>query len=248
MTTIDINGGTIDGTTIGGTTPGAGTFSSLVATTADINAGTIDNTDIGVTTPGTGKFDELVLTGAGDTTTNFFFHSSAAASGSNWATKMYHLDSLGFYINSYRRDGGAEQGAIHIQENTGKFFAYAGLDVTGSIVGSTTIKGAAFHETHSALSGTSPTINCAAANVFTITLSGNTTFGTSNVPASGTAYACTLVVTGASTYTIMWPSGTKWDGGVPASAPAAGAVAVYTLITRDGGTTWYAFQAGAAMS
>lgn len=70
VTTVDINGGTIDGATIGSTTAGAGTFTNLTATgtstlssavltTADINAGTIDNTVIGDTTAVAGTFTDL---------------------------------------------------------------------------------------------------------------------------------------------------------------------------------------------
>jgi len=61
--TTNIDGGTIDGVTIGGATPGAGTFSSLVATTADINAGTIDNTVIGGSTPAAGTFSTADING-----------------------------------------------------------------------------------------------------------------------------------------------------------------------------------------
>ena len=64
LTTVDINGGTIDGTTIGATTPAAVTTSSLVATTADINAGTIDSTVIGGTTPAAATVTSLTATTA----------------------------------------------------------------------------------------------------------------------------------------------------------------------------------------
>ena len=47
VTTIDINGGTIDGTVIGGATPAAGTFTTMTATTA--NATTVDATNVEVT-------------------------------------------------------------------------------------------------------------------------------------------------------------------------------------------------------
>ena len=81
----NIDGGTIDGVTIGGTTPGAGTFSSLVATTADINAGTIDNAVIGGSTPAAGTFTAVAGTtgtfsGAVSGTTGTF---SGAVTGSN---------------------------------------------------------------------------------------------------------------------------------------------------------------------
>jgi hypothetical protein len=64
LTTVDINGGTIDGVTIGGASAGAGTFSSLVATTADINGGTIDGVTIGGASAGAGTFSSLVATTA----------------------------------------------------------------------------------------------------------------------------------------------------------------------------------------
>ena len=67
--TADINGGTIDGTVIGGTTPAAGTFTDLSATsatltTADINGGTIDGTTIGSAVPAGATFTSVVATTA----------------------------------------------------------------------------------------------------------------------------------------------------------------------------------------
>lgn len=62
--TTNIDGGTIDGVIIGGSSPGAGTFSSLVATTADINGGTADNIAIGSTTASTGSFTSLSASSA----------------------------------------------------------------------------------------------------------------------------------------------------------------------------------------
>jgi len=72
VTTVDINGGTVDGTIIGGSTAAAGTFTSLNAngggaltgtwsdlgtvTTVDLNGGTVDGTVIGGSTPAAGTF------------------------------------------------------------------------------------------------------------------------------------------------------------------------------------------------
>ena len=90
--TTNIDGGTIDGVTIGGSTPGAGTFSSLVATTADINAGTVDNTVIGGTTPAAGTFTAVAGTtgtfsGAVSGTTGTF---SGAVTGSNLSVSNWN--------------------------------------------------------------------------------------------------------------------------------------------------------------
>ena len=80
VTTVDINGGTVDGVTIGGVSAGAGTFTSLNATgggsltgtwsnlgtvtTVDINGGTIDGVTIGGASAGAGTFSSLTATTA----------------------------------------------------------------------------------------------------------------------------------------------------------------------------------------
>lgn len=60
VTTIDINGGSIDGTPIGAAVPSTGAFSSV-----DIDGGTLDGVTIGGTTPGAGTFTTLNATGGG---------------------------------------------------------------------------------------------------------------------------------------------------------------------------------------
>ncbi len=48
--------------------------------------------------------------------------------------------------------------------------------------------------------------------------------------------------------TFSYPSSVKWSGGTAPTAPANGETDVYTFYTTDGGTTYYGFQAGNAMS
>jgi hypothetical protein len=48
--------------------------------------------------------------------------------------------------------------------------------------------------------------------------------------------------------TIAYPSSVKWAGGTAPTAPANGETDVYSFFTTDGGTTYYGFQAGDAMS
>ena len=105
-----------------------------------------------------------------------------------------------------------------------------------------------YNETYAALSGTSPAVNCHNGNVFALSTSGNTTFTFTNPPASGTAYGFTLKVTAGGTHTLTWPSSVDWAGGTAPDAPASGETNVLVFITHDGGTTWYGFQAGAALS
>ena len=48
--------------------------------------------------------------------------------------------------------------------------------------------------------------------------------------------------------TTTWPSSVKWSGATAPDAPAAGEKDVYVFVTTDGGTTYYAKQAGDAVA
>lgn len=101
-----------------------------------------------------------------------------------------------------------------------------------------------------ALTGTTPTVDCNAGNVFTITLTGNTTFTFSNAPASGTAYGMTVKATqdGSGTRTVTWPASVDWPGATaPTLTTDPNGVDVFTFFTEDGGTTWYGFTSGLAL-
>jgi len=68
VTTVDVNGGTIDGVTIGAAA--APTVTNLGSvTTCDINGGSIDGAAIGAATPAAGTFSGLTVSGAGTVTT-----------------------------------------------------------------------------------------------------------------------------------------------------------------------------------
>ena len=116
------------------------------------------------------------------------------------------------------------------------------VSVTGEIIADS------YNETYAALSGTSPTVNCHNGNVFALSTTANTTFTFTNPPASGTAFGFTLKLTAGGTHIITWPTSVDWAGGSAPDAPASGETNVLVFITYDGGTTWYGFQAGAAMA
>ena len=133
--------------------------------------------------------------------------------------------------------------AIQTQLNAKVGATYTGdVDITGEFIADS------YNETYAALSGTSPAVNCEAGNVFALSTSGNTTFTFTNPPASGTAYGFTLKVTAGGTHTLTWPGTVDWAGGSAPDAPASGETNVLVFITYDGGTTWYGFQAGAALA
>ena len=76
-------------------------------------------------------------------------------------------------------------------------------------------------------------------NLFTKTISVNTTFTitNANIPAGKTAMF-TLILTNGGSKTITWPSGMKWPGNTPPALTASG-TDILTFVTPDGGTTWY---------
>lgn len=123
------------------------------------------------------------------------------------------------------------------------------LNVAADLIVSADMKAASYIETHVTLTGTTPTLNCAAGNSFAITLTGNTTLAFSNVP-SGAAYSCIFkIIQGTSNYTMTWPAAVKWQDGLdPVLTGGSGSVDVFVLYTHDGGSNWYGFTAGQSMT
>tara|TARA_R100001510_G_scaffold27208_1_gene23955 strand:+ start:3261 stop:3740 length:480 start_codon:yes stop_codon:yes gene_type:complete len=99
------------------------------------------------------------------------------------------------------------------------------------------------NENQVALSGTSPTVNCALGNIFTLTTSGTTAFGAvSNVPTTGKAYSFALVITAGGSHTVDYSGlGTNvyFANGNAPPPPASGETDVLVFMTFNGGTTWY---------
>ena len=121
-------------------------------------------------------------------------------------------------------------------------------DASGDVILSEELKAKSYNETYASLSGTTPSIDCETGNMFSLSTSGNTTFTFSNPPASGTGYGFVLQVTAGGTHTLTWPASVDWPGGAAPDAPASGETNFYVFVTRDAGTTWYGFLAGAALA
>jgi len=121
-------------------------------------------------------------------------------------------------------------------------------DANGDVTLAAELKATSYNETYSALSGTTPSVDCEAGNVFALSTTGNTTFTFSNPPATGTAYGMLIKLTAGGTHTITWPASVDWAGGTAPDAPASGETDVLGFITHDGGTTWYGFLAGDALA
>ena len=82
----------------------------------------------------------------------------------------------------------------------------------------------------------SSNIDLSTGNYFTDTLTADTTYTFSN---AGTVQYFQVEVTGASTYTVTWPSSIEWAGGAAASAPDIDVTAIYSFVTDDGGTSYF---------
>ena len=115
-------------------------------------------------------------------------------------------------------------------------------------------KAASYQETYAAVTSSSnaTTIACSAGNMFSHTLTENTTFTFSSPPSSGTAYSFSLKLVqdaSASGYTVTWPAAVDWAAATaPTLTATASAVDVLVFVTHDGGTTWYGFTAGQALA
>lgn len=94
------------------------------------------------------------------------------------------------------------------------------------------------------LSGTSTAINLSLGNVFTHTLSGNTTYSITNA-VSGQAHSFTLMITQTATArTITFPASVKWQGGEIPDLSTASKTYILTFMTVDGGTNWLGMFGG----
>jgi len=107
--------------------------------------------------------------------------------------------------------------------------------------GSDFVKLLDFTQLASSISGTN--IDLSLGSYFYKTISANTTFTLTNVPASGTVASVYLELTNAGAYTTVFWSGVKWANNVPITLSALG-TDLLQFISRDGGTTWEASKIG----
>ena len=159
--------------------------------------------------------------------------------GDDWSTNNLTIGRNSSTIESDAADMTMDVGGVSVQflydGTTWQVYAQAGVE-----------GGNAEYENVGTIS--SSTLDLETGNVFSHAPSANVTYVFSNPPASGTAYGFTLKVTPSATVTVTWPSGVDWAGGTAPDAPASGETDVYAFYTQDGGTTYYGFQAGDAMS
>ena len=139
-------------------------------------------------------------------------------------------------------------------EGTSEASKVVTADSNGDVLAAAELRAVSYNETYASVSSStnSTTINCESANVFSTTLSENTTFTFSNPPASGTAYSFTLKIVqdaSGSNFSVSWPATVRWSENVsPILTNSNNAVDILVFLTHDGGATWYGFVAGYNMS
>jgi hypothetical protein len=125
-------------------------------------------------------------------------------------------------------------------------------DANGDVNLAEELKAKSYNETFLAVtsSGSATTVNCETGNMFSHTLTEDTTFTFSNPPASGTGYSFTLkIVQDSTARTITWPASVDWAAATaPTISTGSGEVDVFVFFTTDGGTTFYGFTAGQVLS
>lgn len=91
------------------------------------------------------------------------------------------------------------------------------------------------------------TITASDGNIHTFTVGAAITLSFNPNCLTGYCRTLTLIITNGGAYTITWPSSVKWAGGAPPTFTASG-VDVVTLLTVDGGATWYGSANGVSYS
>jgi hypothetical protein len=133
-----------------------------------------------------------------------------------------------------------------VSASTPNLSAYAPI-ASPTLTGRATVPAASYDVVNlGTISGTQ-TLNLAAATEWTMTITGNTTFAFSNVPAAGTSQIVAMRLTNAGAYVITWPTSTQFVGGAAPKFTAAGVDVLgvkYDTVT----STYMVFVIGLAMA
>ena len=200
--------------------------------------------------------DKIVHTG--DTDTYMQFHAANQWRVVTGGTEMLEVNDSNIIMSSSVDINGSINGVENIYlanylYHEGDTDTYLGFGtntinlVTGNSTSATFNSSGIFvtdgsvAEDYDALSGTTPTCNVDNGGMFSLTMTGNTTFTFSGA-SSGYVQGFVLQLTGNGS-TVTYPASVDWAGGTAPDAPASGETDILVFITRDGGTTWYGVRA-----
>ena len=187
-------------------------------------AGTASNATVAVNAEGLiGTPNISVGTVSGTTGT---FSGNVSVGGTLTYDDVTNIDSVG--IVTARTGvkvtaGGVNVSAGGVNVTAGVSTFSGGTKITGSQTSNISAMGA-------------NAVDCSAANYFTKTITGATTFTFTNVP-TGVAYTFTMEVTLNGSNAITWPATVKWPADTAPSI-TDGKTQLFVFLTDDGGTRW----------
>ena len=119
------------------------------------------------------------------------------------------------------------------------------VDIKGTII-TAPLKTYSETRTSPAIGGAALTLDVALGTYFKVALNANCTITISNPPAAGRAIGITVIFTAdGSVRTITWPGSVVWPGNVaPTMTGTNNKRDIITLVTEDGGTTWFGIIVG----
>jgi hypothetical protein len=225
--------------TIAGVTSGAANFDGSSNITITTTGLTLGGTAVTATGAEINVLDDMTASTAELNTLDGILASTAELNKLDGVTATTaEFNYLSGVTSNIQTQLDSKLGSVDLSSYTGD------VDIDGELVVTS------YNETYIAVTSSSgsATIDCEAGNVFSHTLSENTTYTFSNPPASGTAYGFSLKIVqdaSGSGYTVTWPSAVDWpEGNAPSLTTTASAVDQFVFYTHDGGTTWYGFVAG----
>jgi hypothetical protein len=104
-----------------------------------------------------------------------------------------------------------------------------------TFTGSSLVNGVIRGNTNAVTSGA---VDCSLGNYFTTTVSGNTTFVFSNIPAGAYSFTIQLLYSAPGGWTLTWPAAVKWANGIT-PAPNSNTYALIMFTTADSGSTLF---------
>lgn len=89
-------------------------------------------------------------------------------------------------------------------------------------------------------------LNLSTAGVFYVNLNANiTTFSPTNVQSVGSSAFTLIFIADGTARTVTWGASVLWPAGTPPTLTSTnGKEDIFSFITLDGGTTWFAFVGG----
>jgi len=170
--------------------------------------------------------------------------------GTGQAINLYSASSLGHQWDIYGSGNN-----LRFSDNTGGgTFA---VDTAATVGGTLNVTGAATLSSNTslktyteatatpAISAGALTLDLNTGNTFRVALSANVTTLTISNPTASVTQSFTLICDISGAFSVTWPASVRWAGGTAPTQTATNAKTdIFTFVSTDGGTKWFAFPSG----